>query len=109
MHAQDRSQGIPTAADALVPALLAVYASLSAPERLTSERRFLRPTDQAWNALEVTLEHFADEAKARGETPEYTLLRLKRLMADAVPVFGRETALRAAVIRTCISAYFRDA
>jgi hypothetical protein len=105
---QDRSPEISPADEALIRALLAVYASLSPQERAASDRRLLRPTDPAWRDLRDALQHFARDAKARGESPEQTLLHLKRLMADAVPVFGRETALRAAVIRTCISAYFYE-
>ena len=108
MPVQDHSPGISPADESLVRALLAVYASLSPPEREASDRRVLRPADPAWHDLRETLQQFALDAKARGESPEQTLVRLKRLMADAVPVFGRETALRAAVIRTCISAYFPE-
>lgn len=109
MPVDDGSPGVPPADDTLVRALLAVYASLSTPERAETERRVLRPTDPAWGDLREALHLFAQEGKRRGDSPEQTLLHLKRLMADAVPVFGRERALRAAVIRACIGAYFRDA
>jgi hypothetical protein len=95
--------------DALVRALVAVSSGLSVPEPVESDRRTFRAPDLTWSDLREALCHFTDAAKDRGLPPEQAIVRLKAIMAEVVPVIARQTALRSAVIRMCIDAYFRKA
>jgi len=95
--------------DALIRALVAVGSGLRVPEPIESDRRTFRAPDLAWSDLREALGGFTDAAKGRGDPPEHTIVRLKAIIAEVAPVIARQTALRSAVIRMCIDAYFRKA